>query len=137
MDLKVSVITTRRAYADLEAAGVVVRHQGRGTFVALLTSPHSSTSALMSFSASSPATTPPGTRPSWTICTRLRLLLGLAFRPTVLLLDEPASGPDLSARRTLMELVLERGEVVTSGRADALIGDEHTLEEALLAWRAA
>ena len=34
VELKVSVITTRRAYADLEAAGLVVRHQGRGTFVA-------------------------------------------------------------------------------------------------------
>lgn len=34
VDLKVSVITTRRAYADLEAAGLVHRRQGRGTFVA-------------------------------------------------------------------------------------------------------
>ncbi len=34
VELKVSVITTRRAYADLEAAGLVVRRQGRGTFVA-------------------------------------------------------------------------------------------------------
>ena len=30
----VSLITVRRAYADLEAAGLVVRRQGRGTFVA-------------------------------------------------------------------------------------------------------
>jgi len=34
VELKVSLITTRRAYADLEAAGLVVRRQGRGTFVA-------------------------------------------------------------------------------------------------------
>jgi GntR family transcriptional regulator len=34
VELKVSLITTRRAYADLEAAGLVVRQQGRGTFVA-------------------------------------------------------------------------------------------------------
>ncbi len=34
VDLKVSPITTRRAYADLEAAGLVTRQQGRGTFVA-------------------------------------------------------------------------------------------------------
>ena len=32
--LRVSVITTRRAYRDLEAAGLVVARQGRGTFVA-------------------------------------------------------------------------------------------------------
>ena len=32
--LLVSLITIRRAYADLEAGGLVVRRQGRGTFVA-------------------------------------------------------------------------------------------------------
>jgi len=32
--LTVSVITTRRAYAELEAAGLVSRLQGQGTFVA-------------------------------------------------------------------------------------------------------
>ena len=32
--LLVSLITTRRAYADLEAAGLIVRRQGYGTFVA-------------------------------------------------------------------------------------------------------
>ena len=31
--LLVSLITTRRAYADLEAAGLIVRRQGYGTFV--------------------------------------------------------------------------------------------------------
>jgi GntR family transcriptional regulator len=33
-ELMVSLITTRRAYADLEAAGLIVRRQGQGTFVA-------------------------------------------------------------------------------------------------------
>ena len=33
-ELLVSVITVKRAYEDLEAAGLVVSHQGRGTFVA-------------------------------------------------------------------------------------------------------
>lgn len=32
--LLVSLITIRRAYADLEAAGLIVRRQGQGTFVA-------------------------------------------------------------------------------------------------------
>ena len=32
--LEVSLITVRRAYADLEAAGLLVRRQGQGTFVA-------------------------------------------------------------------------------------------------------
>ncbi len=32
--LSVSLITVRRAYADLESAGLVVRRQGQGTFVA-------------------------------------------------------------------------------------------------------
>ncbi len=34
VQLKVSLITTRRAYADLEAAGLIVSRQGQGTFVA-------------------------------------------------------------------------------------------------------
>ena len=34
MQLEVSLITVRRAYADLEAAGLIVRRQGQGTFVA-------------------------------------------------------------------------------------------------------
>ncbi|MFZ5482320.1 MAG: GntR family transcriptional regulator [Myxococcota bacterium] len=33
-DLLVSVITVKKAYEDLEAAGLVVSQQGRGTFVA-------------------------------------------------------------------------------------------------------
>lgn len=34
LQLMVSLITVRRAYADLEAAGLIVRRQGHGTFVA-------------------------------------------------------------------------------------------------------
>ena len=33
-DLLVSVITVKKAYEELEAAGLVVSHQGKGTFVA-------------------------------------------------------------------------------------------------------
>lgn len=33
-DLRVSVITTKRAYADLEELGFVVTVQGKGTFIA-------------------------------------------------------------------------------------------------------
>lgn len=33
-DLRVSVITTKRAYADLEQQGFIVTSQGRGSFVA-------------------------------------------------------------------------------------------------------
>jgi ABC-2 type transport system ATP-binding protein len=99
--------------------------------------------------------------------TRLRLLLAMAFRPKLLLLDEPASGLDLSARRHLMGMVLEfveggdtaillsshrlgdverlserllvidEGRVVRDGTTDTLVGDDRTLEEALLEWGAA
>jgi GntR family transcriptional regulator len=34
VELLVSLITVRRAYSDLEAAGLIVRRQGQGTFVA-------------------------------------------------------------------------------------------------------
>lgn len=99
--------------------------------------------------------------------TRLRLITAMAFRPRVLLLDEPASGLDLAGRRTLLDsvlevvrdpersvvisshmladverisdrlLVLEGGNVVREGSTDALVGEGRTLEEALLAWGAA
>jgi ABC-2 type transport system ATP-binding protein len=99
--------------------------------------------------------------------TRLRLITAMAFRPRVLLLDEPASGLDLGGRRALLDsvlevvrdpersvvisshmlvdveriadrlLVLNQGAVVREGPTDQLVGEERTLEEALLAWGAA
>ena len=96
--------------------------------------------------------------------TRLRLVTAMAFRPRVLVLDEPATGLDLGGRRKLLEsvldvvrdpersvivsshqlldvqriadrlLVLDHGRVVKEGRTDALTGEERTLEEAMEAW---
>ncbi len=98
--------------------------------------------------------------------TRVRLLAAMAFRPTLLVLDEPAAALDLGGRRALLEsvlsvvrdpsrsvifsshllndverisnrlLVLDRGTVVRDGPTDALVGDGRTLEEALEAWGA-
>ena len=99
--------------------------------------------------------------------TRLRLVTALAFRPRVLLLDEPATGLDLAGRRSLLESVLEvvrdpqrsvvvsshqlldvqriadrllvinDGKVVTEGPTDRLVGEDRTLEEAMESWGAA
>ena len=98
--------------------------------------------------------------------TRIRLITAMAFRPRLLVLDEPAAGLDLAGRRSLLEsvldvvrdpqrsvvfsshalhdveriadrlLVLNRGNVVRDGATDALVGDGRTLEEALDAWGA-
>lgn len=98
--------------------------------------------------------------------TRLRLLLAMAFRPRLLVLDEPAAGLDLSGRRQLLEsvldvvrdpqrsvlvsshvlhdvervadriLVLSAGRVVQEGETAALVGEDRTLEEAVEAWGA-
>ncbi len=99
--------------------------------------------------------------------TRIRLVTALAFRPRVLVLDEPATGLDVAGRRSLLEsvldvvrdpsrsvivsshmladveriadrlLVLNRGDVVKEGATDDLVGENRTLEEALVAWGAA
>lgn len=99
--------------------------------------------------------------------TRIRLVTAMAFRPRVLLLDEPATGLDLAGRRALLEsvldvvrdpdcsviisshmlqdverisdrlLVLNEGEVVQEGTTTDLVGEGQTLEEALMAWGAA
>lgn len=99
--------------------------------------------------------------------TRLRLLLAMGFRPKILLLDEPATGLDLAGRKALLQsiiemlhdkersviisshglediervanklLVLQDGSIVRTGATDKLIGEERTLEEALLHWGAA
>lgn len=99
--------------------------------------------------------------------TRLRLVAAMAFRPRLLVLDEPATGLDVGGRRSLLTsvlevvrdegrsvvvsshmlddveriadrlLVLEGGRVVTEGRTDELVGEGRTLEEALVSWGAA
>jgi len=99
--------------------------------------------------------------------TRLRLITAMAFRPRVLLLDEPASGLDLAGRHSLLKsvldvvydpsrsvvisshvlrdvervsdrlLVLNEGRVVKEGPTERLVGDNRTLEEALVEWGAA
>lgn len=99
--------------------------------------------------------------------TRLRLVTAMAFRPRLLVLDEPATGLDVAGRRSLLTsvlevvrdpgrsvvvsshmladveriadrlLVLEGGRVVKDGRTDELVGEERTLEEALDDWGAA
>jgi ABC-2 type transport system ATP-binding protein len=99
--------------------------------------------------------------------TRLRLVIAMAFRPRLLILDEPGTGLDISGRRALLQsvvevagsgdrsvivsshqlgdvericdrlLVLNDGQVLRDGTADVLIQDGQTLEEAMMAWGAA
>jgi ABC-2 type transport system ATP-binding protein len=99
--------------------------------------------------------------------TRIRLITAMAFRPRLLVLDEPAGGLDLSGRRKLIEsvlevvrdrersviisshvlhdvervadrlMVLDHGHVVREGVTHELIGEERTLEGAIEVWGAA
>jgi len=99
--------------------------------------------------------------------TRIRLITAMAFKPRLLVLDEPATGLDVGGRRSLLKsvldvvrdrersvivsshmladveriadrlLVLDEGRVVKDGRTDNLVGDHRTLEEALVDWGAA
>lgn len=99
--------------------------------------------------------------------TRVRLLLAMAFQPRLLVLDEPATGLDLSGRRALLESVLDvvrdpertvivsshqlsdveriadrllvssGGRVVRDGVTSELVQEGQTLEEALVEWGAA
>lgn len=99
--------------------------------------------------------------------TRLRLVCAMAFRPRLLVLDEPATGLDVRGRHQLLEsvldivrdearsvvvsshqladvhrisdelLVLHQGQVVQQGPTHTLVGEDQSLEEALVDWGAA
>lgn len=57
--------------------------------------------------------------------TRIRILLTLAFRPDLVLLDEPATGLDVPARRALFALILG---VVRDG-ARAVLVSSHQIDD--------
>lgn len=95
--------------------------------------------------------------------TRLRLVLAAAFRPELLVLDEPATGLDIAGRRAMLATVLEvtqdprrtvilsshdlvdvervvdrlvlleEGRIVAEGAVGSLVAGHPTLEEALVA----
>lgn len=99
--------------------------------------------------------------------TCLRVIAALAFRPAVVVLDEPGTGLDLGARQALLQsvievardpvrsvivsshqladleriadalLVLRGGTVVTQGPTDVLVPDGKSLSEVLVHMRAA
>ncbi|EDM80617.1 ABC transporter related protein [Plesiocystis pacifica SIR-1] len=98
--------------------------------------------------------------------TSVRIIAALAFRPDVVVLDEPGTGLDLGARRAVLEavlsvardptrsviisshqladveriadalLVLQDGRVAASGPTDEVVQDGESLEETLLVLRA-
>ena len=99
--------------------------------------------------------------------TRLRLVCAMAYRPELLILDEPATGLDLAGRRALLRTVMEiaqedhrtivisshaltdlhriadhlivmrRGAIIQQGPMHELVPDERSLEEQLVAWEGA
>lgn len=99
--------------------------------------------------------------------TRLRLVAALAFRPQIVVLDEPGTGLDLGGRQALLKTVLEivqdpgraviisshsladvervadrlvvmkAGGIFKDGLTPDLISDDVSLEEQLIAWGAA
>lgn len=96
--------------------------------------------------------------------TKVRLVSAMAFRPRILMLDEPGAGLDLDSRRVFLKsvpeavrsartsviisshhlqdvaqvadrlLVLEHGSIVHEGPAQELIRANQTIEEALMEW---
>lgn len=84
--LAVSLITTRRAYAELEAAGVVSRHRGQGTFIA----PRPRAAALRKLQAEAAE--------ELRASLRRALQLGVDAGTLHDLVDELASGPEASVR---------------------------------------
>jgi len=97
---------------------------------------------------------------------RIRLVVAMAHRPRLLVLDEPAAGLDLAGRRALLQTVLEvvgdercsvivsshqltdleritdrllvvhRGKILHAGATDELVPEGQTLEEAMVGWSA-
>ncbi len=97
---------------------------------------------------------------------RIRLVVAMAHRPRLLVLDEPAAGLDPAGRRALLQTVLEvvgdercsvivsshqltdleritdrllvihEGKVLHEGATDELVPEGQTLEEAMVGWRA-
>ena len=96
--------------------------------------------------------------------TKVRLITAMAFRPQILMLDEPGAGLDLDSRQVFLKripaavrtaknsviisshhlqdvakvadrlLVLEDGHIVHEGPSDELIQANQTIEEALMEW---
>jgi ABC-2 type transport system ATP-binding protein len=96
--------------------------------------------------------------------TKVRLITAMAFRPQILMLDEPGAGLDIDSRQVFLRripkavrtgrnsviisshhlqdvakvadrlLVLEDGSIVHEGPSDELIQANQTIEEALMEW---
>ena len=96
--------------------------------------------------------------------TKVRLITAMAFRPQILMLDEPGAGLDINSRQVFLRqipkavrtvrnsiiisshhlqdvakvadrlLVLEDGSIIHEGPSDELIQANQTIEEALIEW---